>query len=239
MTYIQGFVIPVAADGAQAYLDLAVKAAPVFADSGAVRTVECWGDDVPDGKVTDLKRAVDAQDGEHIVYSWIVWPDQATCAAGADQVMADDRLTPDDGAMPFDMKRMIHAEFDTLVDTGPGGAFGYLDGMVAPVPVAALDAYLDHARTTAAFFVEHGATRIVENWSTTIDDGTVTDFKRAVQATTHEGVMFSWIEWPDKATRNAGMGAIMADPRMRDLPMPFDGTRMIFGGFRPILDTDA
>ena len=71
MTYVQGFLIPVKEGDKQRYLDLATKAAPVFAEYGAIATVECWGDDVPDGKRTDMKRAVKAEPGEHIVFSWV------------------------------------------------------------------------------------------------------------------------------------------------------------------------
>ncbi|MCM8729914.1 DUF1428 domain-containing protein [Hephaestia sp. GCM10023244] len=134
---------------------------------------------------------------------------------------------------------MIYAGFDTVLDIGSGGGFGYVDGMVAPVPTSAKDDYIAHARMAAGIFKELGATRLVENWGTDVPDGKVTDFKRAVAATPEETVVFSWIEWPDKPTRDAGMAAMMDDPRMRDTPMPFDGKRMIFGGFVPILDTDA
>ncbi|HVI98866.1 MAG TPA: DUF1428 domain-containing protein [Sphingomonas sp.] len=125
------------------------------------------------------------------------------------------------------------------MDTGDGGAFGYVDGMVAPVPTAAKDDYLAHARMAANLFRKAGATRLVENWGVDVPDGKVTDFKRAVDAKPDETVVFSWIEWPDKQTRDAGMARIMEDPVMRDTPMPFDGKRMIFGGFVPVLDTDA
>ena len=234
--YVQGFLIPVKAGNRQAYRDMAAAAAPVFADHGALRVVECWGDDIADGTVTDFKRAVAAEAGEGIVYSWIVWPDRATADAARDGMMEDDRMKPA-GEMPFDMARMIYAGFEVAFDTAEGGGFGYVDGMVAPVPTAGRQAYLDHSRRMASLFLERGATRLVETWGDDVPDGKVTDFKRAVAATVDETVVFSWIEWPDKATRDAGMGAIMADPRARDMPMPFDGKRMIFGGFVPILDT--
>lgn len=239
MTYVQGFVIPAGQNNRQAYHDMAAKAAPVFADYGAQRIVEAWGDDVPDGKQTDMKRAVQAEPDEQIVYSWVFWPDKATCDAASAKMMTDERMKPDGTPIPFDMQRMIYAGFDTVLDIGSGGGFGYVDGMVAPVPTSAKDDYIAHARMAAGIFKELGATRLVENWGTDVPDGKVTDFKRAVAATPEETVVFSWIEWPDKPTRDAGMAAMMDDPRMRDTPMPFDGKRMIFGGFVPILDTDA
>jgi len=112
----------------------------------------------------------------------------------------------------------------------------YIDGFVAAVPTANQQKYLDHANRGDPLFVEFGATRVVECWGDDIPDGTLTDFRKAVQAKDDETVVFAWIEWPDKATRDAGMQKMMEDPRMADNPMPFDGKRLIYGGFRPILD---
>jgi uncharacterized protein YbaA (DUF1428 family) len=106
MMYFQGFVIPVRTEDKQAYLDMAKKAAPIFAEYGALRTVECWGDDVMDGKVTDLKKAVRANDDETVVLSWVWWPDKATCDMAAAKIMNDDRMRPN-GPMPFDGQRLI------------------------------------------------------------------------------------------------------------------------------------
>ena len=165
--YFQGFVIPVRTENKPAYLDMAKKAAPVFAEYGAMRMVECWGDDVMDGKVTDLKRAVQANDGETVVFSWVWWPNKATCDAAMGKIMADDRMKPD-GPMPFDGKRMIYAGFEANFDTGESGTFGYLDGMVASVPDGNRQAFIDHAAKTASFFQEKGALRIVDGWGTDV-----------------------------------------------------------------------
>ena len=238
MTYLQGFLIPVPTGKKQAYLDMATKTAPLFADYGATRTVECWGDDVMDGKVTDMKRAVQAEDGETIVYSWIFWPDKATCDAAHDGMTKDDRMKPP-ADMPFDGKRMIYGGFESVLDTGDGGAFGYIDGFVGAVPDDKRQAYADHSAAFAAMFEEKGALRVIDAWGDNVPDGKVTDFRRAVMAETGETVVFGWIEWPDKATRDAGMGALMEDPRMRESPPPWNGQRAIFGGFVPILDTAA
>ncbi|NKC31702.1 DUF1428 domain-containing protein [Falsiroseomonas selenitidurans] len=112
----------------------------------------------------------------------------------------------------------------------------YVDGFVAAVPAANKQAYLDHARQALPIFKEFGALRLVECWGDDVPDGKVTDFKGAVQARAEEVVVFSWIEWPSKAVRDAGMKRMMEDPRMKDMQMPFDGQRMIYGGFQPILD---
>ena len=110
----------------------------------------------------------------------------------------------------------------------------YIDGFVIPVPSDKKQAFIDHARAIDPLFLELGATRIVEGWGDDVPPGTVTDFARSVAATGDETVAFSWIEWPDKATRDAAFETLRDDPRMMDTPMPFDGKRMIFGGFDPV-----
>lgn len=115
----------------------------------------------------------------------------------------------------------------------------YIDGFLAPVTAGTTrEAYAAFAEKAAPVFREHGATRVVEGWADDVPDGKVTDFRRAVQATAGETVVFSWIEWPDKATRDAGMKKVMEDSRMQPgaEPMPFDGKRMVFGGFQAIVD---
>lgn len=112
----------------------------------------------------------------------------------------------------------------------------YVDGFVVAVPAANKQAYLEQAHEALSLFKEFGATRMVECWGDQVPDGKITDFRRAVQAKEDEVVVFSWIEWPSKEVRDAGMKRMMDDPRMKDMKMPFDGQRMIYGGFQPILD---
>ena len=112
----------------------------------------------------------------------------------------------------------------------------YVDGFVAAVPAANKDAFLAHATEALTMFKHLGAIRVVECWGDDVPDGTLTDFKGAVKARDDEVVVFSWIEWPSKEVRDAAMHAMTKDPRMRDMTMPFDGKRMIYGGFQPILD---
>lgn len=112
----------------------------------------------------------------------------------------------------------------------------YIDGFVIPAPTADKEKVIEHALRMDKIFIEFGATRVVECWADDVPDGKVTDFKRAVQAKEDETVLFSWVEWPDKATRDAAMERMRADERMMAEPAPFDGKRMIFGGFAPIVE---
>lgn len=118
MSYVDGFVIPVPKDKKEAYRAIAAKAAPIFREHGALHVVECWGDDVPPGKVTDFYRSVNAEDGENVVFSWIIWPSRAARDEGNKKVMSDPRLEMEGETMPFDMKRMIYGGFEVLLDTG-------------------------------------------------------------------------------------------------------------------------
>ncbi|MEZ5785945.1 MAG: DUF1428 domain-containing protein [Xanthobacteraceae bacterium] len=117
MSYIDGFVIPVPEGRKEAYRALASKLAPLFVELGAMRIVECWGDDVPDGKTTDFKRAVKAEAGENVVFAWVVWPSKEVRDAAAKKMMEDERMKPDPD-MPFDGKRLIYGGFSILLDTG-------------------------------------------------------------------------------------------------------------------------
>ncbi len=118
----------------------------------------------------------------------------------------------------------------------------YVDGFVIAVPTARKEEFIAHARSADGLFKELGATRVVECWGDAVPDGKLTDFRRAVQATAEETVAFSWVEWPDKATRDTAMARMdelmKTDDRFNPEknPMPFDGKRMIYGGFVPVVD---
>ena len=118
MSYVDGFVVPVPTSNKQAYRDMAGKAAAVFKEYGATRIVECWGDDVPDGKVTDFKGAVKAKPGETVVFSWIVYRSKAHRDQVNKKVMKDPAMAKmiTGWNSPFEMKRMNYRGFRTLVD---------------------------------------------------------------------------------------------------------------------------
>ncbi|MFC0587878.1 DUF1428 domain-containing protein [Novosphingobium aquiterrae] len=124
-----------------------------------------------------------------------------------------------------------------MVDETTAGTTGYVDGFILPVTPANRSAYLDMAQQAAGTFLKYGALRSSENWGEDVPEGKVTDFKRSVIAEGDENVVFSWVEWPDKATRDAGWEKVMADPDMQPpSEMPFDGQRMFWGGFKPVVD---
>jgi uncharacterized protein YbaA (DUF1428 family) len=113
----------------------------------------------------------------------------------------------------------------------------YVDGFVVPVPKARLDDYKAMAKLGCEVWLEHGALHYVECIGDDVPYGEVTSFPRAVQAKEDEVVVFSWIVYADKAARDAAMTKVMADPRLAEFMnnMPFDGKRMIFGGFEPFI----
>lgn len=118
----------------------------------------------------------------------------------------------------------------------------FIDGFVLAVPTTNKDRFRALAERSAEVFLDHGALRVTECWGEDVPEGERTDFHRAVQAQPGETVVFSWVEWPSRAARDVGNERIAADPRMQpaaDETPPFDGTRMIYGGFTPVLDVRA
>ena len=113
----------------------------------------------------------------------------------------------------------------------------YIDGVVCAVSTARKDAYVRHAEQAAALFREFGAIGVVENWGDDVPDGKLTSFPLAVKKGEDETVVLSWIKWPDKTVRDAGWKALMESGRMQSMgEMPFDGQRMIYGGFETVLE---
>jgi uncharacterized protein YbaA (DUF1428 family) len=110
----------------------------------------------------------------------------------------------------------------------------YVDGYVIAVPTANKEAFRQHAQTYAAIIKDHGALQVAECWGDDVPQGVVTSFPMAVQCKSDETVVFSWIVWPSRHARDEGMKKVMDDPR-GDHSMPFDGKRMIFGGFQMIV----
>ena len=237
MTYFDGFVQAVPAANKEAYRKHAADAAPLFQEFGVKRIVEAWDSDVSEGKVTDFRMAVDAKPDEKVVFSWFEYPSKGDRDAANEKMMNDPRMKEMGAGMPFDGKRMIMGGFDAIVEEGsPGG--GYSDGFVVPVPEGKRDDYRALASKMAKVFRQHGANRVIEAIADDVKHGEVTDFYRAVKAEDGETVVFSFIEWPDKKTRDDAWGKIMADESLKpEGDMPFSGQRMFWGGFDNIVDT--
>ncbi|MFO3903086.1 DUF1428 family protein [Enterobacter hormaechei] len=116
MKYVDGFVVAVPAENKEAYRELAAKAAPLFKEFGALRIVECWADDVPNGTLTDFRLAVKAEENEEVVFSWIEYPSRAVRDEANQKMMNDPRMKEFGESMPFDGKRMIFGGFSPLLD---------------------------------------------------------------------------------------------------------------------------
>jgi uncharacterized protein YbaA (DUF1428 family) len=115
MSYVDAFVAAVPTDKREQYLKHCEIACAIFKENGALSIAECWGEDVPEGKVTSFPMAVKRKEGETVVFGWIVWPDKATRNAGMEKMMQDPRMKPDVNPMPFDGQRMIYGGFDLLM----------------------------------------------------------------------------------------------------------------------------
>jgi uncharacterized protein YbaA (DUF1428 family) len=116
MNYVDGYVVPVPTANREAYRRVAEIAAAVFKDHGALSVVECWGDDVPEGKLTSFPLAVQRKEDETVVFSWITWPSKAVRDEGMKRSMEDPRMNATRESMPFDGKRMIFGGFQVLVN---------------------------------------------------------------------------------------------------------------------------
>jgi uncharacterized protein YbaA (DUF1428 family) len=237
MTYFEGFVAAVPEVNKEVYRKHAANAAPIFQEFGVKRHVEAWDSDVSEGKVTDFRKAVNAKPDEKVVFAWFEYPSKEVRDAANAKMRSDPRMKGMGESMPFDGKRMIYGGFDGIVEEGTANG-GYTDGFVVPVPEGKSGDYQQLAAKMAKVFREHGATRVVEALSDDVEKGEVTDFYRAVKAEDDEKVVFSFIEWPDKDTRDQAWQKIMSDESLKpEGEMPFSGQRMFWGGFEPILDT--
>lgn len=117
MAYVDGFVVPVPVASKDAYRALAAASASVFRRHGAMKLVECWGDDVPPGVVTSFPLAVKLEPGEVVVFSWIWWPDKATRDAGNAAAQTEMEALFDPAKVPFDARRLIYGGFEVLLDS--------------------------------------------------------------------------------------------------------------------------
>lgn len=116
--YVQGFIVPVPGDKKDEYRKVAQKFANIMKDHGLIEVVEAWEADVPDGEHTDFRKAVKIEEGEKVVFSWVIWPDKETCEAAHNSMMSEEFAEEIGKDMPFDGKRMIYGGFEPLVVYG-------------------------------------------------------------------------------------------------------------------------
>ena len=116
MNYVDGYVLAVPTAHRDLYRKVAQTASKVFKENGALTVVECWGDDVPEGKLTSFPMAVKRQPEETVIFSWITWPSKAVRDEGMKKSMEDARLQPETNPMPFDGKRLIYGGFVAIVE---------------------------------------------------------------------------------------------------------------------------
>jgi uncharacterized protein YbaA (DUF1428 family) len=238
MTYFDGFVIAVPTADKDKFMAHANTIDPIFLEYGAIRVVECWGDDVAHGKVTDFYGAVNATEDETVAFSWIEWPDKATRDTAMGKVMnsSDPRMDPAQNPMPFDGKRMIFGGFEPMVTRGDHASFPYVQGFMVPVPTAKREAYAKMADEAWDMFAGYGAQAVLEAWGDDVPHGRTTDFYRGVKATEEESVVFSYMIWPSKAVCQEAAQKMQDDMEMPEgFEMPFDGQRMVWGGFEPVV----
>ncbi|MFD1794830.1 DUF1428 domain-containing protein [Paracoccus aurantiacus] len=237
MTFYTGSVAAVPTANKQAYVEHATAAWPLFEKFGATRMVETWGVDTPKGKVTDFQGVVDAKDDETIVFSWIEWPDKEAADA-AWQKMQTDPDMQNMPEMPFDGKRMVFGGFEPLMAEGQVSGAPYYQGFLLAVPEKNKAAYTAMAKDAWGMFEKFGCIGIAENWGVDVPRGKQTDMYRGTKAEDGEVVVFSWTAWPDRKTCEDASKKMEAEMEGQEFPeMPFDGKRMIWGGFETIFDS--
>jgi uncharacterized protein YbaA (DUF1428 family) len=116
MNYIDGFVAAVPTEKKEKYIKHAQDAAICFKEHGALKLIECWGDDVPEGEVTSFPKAVQCNENETVVFSWVVWPSKEAREKGMEKVFQDERMNDENNPMPFDGKRLIYGGFQMILD---------------------------------------------------------------------------------------------------------------------------
>jgi uncharacterized protein YbaA (DUF1428 family) len=236
MTYFEGFILSVPEANKDAFRKHASDLAPLLREVGVQRQVESWDSDVAEGKLTDFRKAVDAKSNEKIVFAWFEYPDRQARDKANERMMTNSQMMELSKDVPFDAKRMVLGGFKGIVEEGSAGG-SYVDGIVVPVPTGNSDEYARLAAANAKVFCEYGATRVVETLGDDVPHGSATDFYRAVQAEPGETIAFSFIEWPDKASRDQAWQKIMQDNRMQHGGGTYDGKRMFWGGFDVVIDT--
>jgi uncharacterized protein YbaA (DUF1428 family) len=141
--------------------------------------------------------------------------------------------------MPFDGARMIHGGFTPIVEQGEATEGAYVQGFIVPVPDGKRETYRTMAEGAWDLFREYGALRVIEAWQDDVPEGKQTDFFRSVKAEPGEKIVFSFVEWPSREVCDAAAEKMQTDDRAKPPEaheMPFDGKRMVYGGFKPVVE---
>lgn len=236
MVYVQGMLAPIAETQKDAFTAAARKAAPVFKQAGALAVVDAWGFDLPAGKHNDFRTAVKAEDGETVIFSYIVWPDKSAGETGMETAMQDPFFQSGEFASGMDMKRMIFGGFEPAFSVGAFVGVGeILDGFLCPVRHDQKQIYIDYAeKAWPLFFSNHGAAATYECAGVDVPDGEITSMPMAVMKKPDEMVMFTWMTWPTKEVRDEAAKVMFTDEKAIEEigEMPYDGSRMIYGTFQ-------
>lgn len=234
MRYIEAMLGSAPTDKKEAYREAAQTMSAIFRKHGALRTVDAWGAQVPRGEKTDMYRAVQAQDGETIVFACMEWASKEArdkgFAAAEPEMMQANAFPPLNGALA------IFGRFEPLVSHGDEQAGDYIDVMFGSVQQGQKEPYTAACASYPQYFLDNGALRSVDCWGLDVPRGEKTDIYRAVQAKDGEMPVFGWIEWASQQAADDGMKATMAAMRQAEVaPPPMDNGLVIFGGFEVLV----
>ena len=232
--YIEAMIGSAPTDKKEAYREAAQTMSAIFHKHGALRTVDAWGAQVPRGEKTDMYRAVQAQDGETIVFACMEWESKEArdkgFAAAEPEMMSANAFPPLNGALA------IFGRFEPLVEHGHEEAGSYIDVMFGSVAQEQKGPYTAACASYPSYFLDNGALRSVDCWGAEVPRGEKTDIYKAVQAKDGEMPVFGWIEWDSQQAAAAGMRAAMAAMREAKVaPPPMDNDLVIFGGFEVLV----
>ena len=246
MAYIHGFVAPVPTANKKAYIEFTRGTAAALKRLGAVQAVECWGVDVPPGKLTSFPLAVKAKAEETVVFSWTLWKSKEDADAVEAKMRAGEIPEFDfkKNPPPFDGKRLIYGGFEPVVDVGEvkdDAGLLYVTGFVWACPVAIKEKYIAFNTSMAEAMLKLGALKVMDCWGVDVPEGEVTSFPMAVKRKPDEAVVFAWAMWPSKAVADAAIAKMQAGeaemPEIKpdESDAVFDASRMIHAGFEMVV----
>lgn len=234
MRYIEAMLGSAPTDKKEAYREAAQTMSAIFHKHGALRTLDAWGVQVPRGGETDMHRAVQAQDGETIVFACMEWESKEArdkgFAAAEPEMMRANAFPPLNGALA------IFGRFEPLVVSGHEKAAGYIDVMFGSVEQGKKELYTAACASYPPYFLDNGALRGGDCWGAEVPRGEKTDIYKAVQSKDGEVPVFGWIEWDSQQASDDGTRAAMAAMyKAKVAPPPMDNDLAIHGGFEVLV----